>query len=391
MKNLTVRGYSQGEIARLLYKRSKLSDDVIVLPNTPMAANMRFDRVALDFDKDNHHRPYFSFTEGRIDSIVIPNMRELVPELKTDKMTVRFNYENMIDISLRWDLSEKELTELIPKGLFGSDYAIDHDGKDNPNLRPKGGEGIVIPEEFTDTIWEEIPINGTFRMVMDKHMGKKIPIISIEPELDNGFARTNSRVSGYKDIAVYVAEKQYYPSSEKADFGDYISLENTIEVESRPSAEPKTIPMAKEKKPDYEMTPSEQREAAYLSQLAGNIEERKEAYHVDDDVDYMASMDGKINPDNPDEVYTMFTESDPYDTTVYLDTREVESEESYEDSDVEVVKEGEAFTEEELADMGFTPHVSHENERKDTNQTAQAIAAGERMIQNAEQGGAQLE
>lgn len=362
---VSVRGYSKGEVSRLLLKRSRVNHDVLDVPSVAMEATIRFDRVHLNFDEIHKNRPYFSFTEGKIYAVKINDMRNLMPELNADTLEVHFPEGSRPDINAHWDLNEQELMQLIPKGLFGSDYFVDNGNTDPyglpcPNRKPKNGEGIQFPSEYTEAFWE-LPIQSTLRMVMENDGLKPIPVVSVVPELDNGFIRTNSRISGYDNIAQYVPIKEYLNEQVTRDIGKYITIDDSIE-NVKPSAEPKPVEIPK--KESVYLTPSEQVESEYRSKLLGNVAERIAAYNVSDDIDFNARAEHAVDVQEPILV-------DPYED--------------------EALRSGDAFTIEELEDMGLIeryddkPDVSYETAEVQPRTETKKSTKGSRRSKSSEE------
>ena len=296
MSVLQVRGYGRGGIARELYRRSQVKDDVKVLPETPMEANLVFDKVKVAYDKDNNMRPYFYFMNGRVQSVSIRNMKALAPELGVDEVFATFESGSAPELACRWDLSNMEIASLVPKCLFGSDYSVDHEGEDVPYPKPRFGDCMDMAEEFTSSVWEGIPIKSTVRMSVDFQDGKPVPIISVEPELDNYELRTNSRISGFQDIARFIPEKTYQQEGLTEDYTDIFEVESF--GTDKPSAEPK--PLVKPEEKFVPMTPSEKREAAVVAGLKGDVEEGVRARVTGRDMEY-AVRDEDVGKGQADE------------------------------------------------------------------------------------------
>lgn len=385
MSTLQVRGHGRGGIARELYKRSKVKDDVKVLPDVFMEANLVFDKVKVAYDKENNMRPYFSFLDGRIISVIIPGVRDFAPELGVDNINATFDPGSSPDVTCRWDLSNAEIADLVPKCLFGSDYGVDHEGEDCPYPKPRFGDCMEMAEEFTSSVWEGIPIKSTVRILVDFQDGKPVPVISIEPELENNEIRTNSRVSGFQDIARFIPEKSYQQSGLTEDFQDIFDVE-TFGRSEKASAEPR--PLVKPEEKFVPMTPSEKREAAIVAGLSGDVSAGVAARQTGDDIEYAVRDEEKAGSRVDESASGSRYDVSDSGEEIMLDPYEAKA-----------IQRGEAFGEDELEAFNLIDRKKekpadsyvYDNNKNKKNSVLSAVAAADDLRRRQAEEGLGLE
>ena len=396
---IRVDGYAAGsEPARLMRQRSRVEQDVLEISNVSVMADMKFYKASHSFDLAHLHRPYL-FYEGHIQSITVPGLADIAPELHSNAMRVDFGKDSspLPDISVHWNLRNDEIIELVKKEIFGSDWSID---KDDPNaLKPIGEEGIEKAQLFTNSVFEGVPVTGALSIYVDTDTnGKQTPIVVFKPNTYNGIVYTNSRVTDYADISVYFPDKPHYENYvEPNDLGDKVLVQSSIldvQKSAGLSAEPKPYEM-QSSKPGNTMTPSELAESEHVSELQGNVAERIAAHYESERIDEIARKAEQLDvPDASDDTPQKAVSADDkavVDSSVLSpDVAVFESgdsdESGFDDAELESMGLGQQTETQRIAEEKVRKFAK-ERENKHASDVAKAVAEGEKLAKEAESDG----
>lgn len=273
----SIRGFCNDDVSRKLIQRHKLLGDVIKVEELDVEVDVTFDSASIEFE-ENTHRPYIFFREGHITAVT--------GDFPYDVIRCNFTRKNAPDLELQWNLSNEEIKELTDKGLYGYDDSY-----------PKLKSIFEIPDIFTEVLWSKIPVKANvyaFETELDN--GAMLPLISIEI-LNQYDQVTNSRISGYENIASYFARPEFYDERYIDDKNEYFTLsdEEVLGLVDTDSDEKNdninrvdTIKV---------LSPSEQQEEAIRGKLRQQIRENIESITSQNMVDDIARIDENLDID----------------------------------------------------------------------------------------------
>ena len=371
MRNVTVKGYGTGSNFRVI-QRYKDKPGIYMRERVLVSADFRFSKVRMQFRES--HRPYLDMYAGKISAVRFNPHDVIDPSLpEGEHYEVKFNMSTAPDIDGNWNFNNVEVVELIGKGLFGFEHQYDPDNYPRP-YRPYG---IEIPAEYTEAVWQDVPIECDIAMLYSPD-GASVVTVKTSDEI----VQLDSKRSGYVDIvADYVRNAEFYDDSIKASPEEYFITADLAEdqmlvsekdkrkkeAEAQSAAEKISV-LTNVKTREEEL--QDALEAKLQGEVAEGIESAKAARAFDkaaSDVDKRIEMIlQKQELEAAEAGQDDKADSDkPIDLEVYDYNEDVINRDMAEElSDMQV---GDAYTDEELEALGFTiRHATIENETKTT-------------------------
>lgn len=251
--------HNSSEDRTMRIERSLKNSRIVSKEDIDARVTVCFDNVKLEFDEVSK-RPYIMFRDGEV--------KNVSGRFPYGIQNVRFRQGKRPPVEIRWELTNEEIIELVGNGLYGY----------GPN-RPKMKEQLHIPDIFTETDFENIPVKvDVFATEYVDEDQKQIPIISCSIKEPYGCV-TNSEETGYGNIAACFGKaKQEFMLD-----NDRKMVENIPENELwgyTPEAEDEMIV-----RPERVLTREEETEQQLCAMFAAEIAVRRDEHIVSADID----------------------------------------------------------------------------------------------------------
>ncbi len=251
--------HNSSEDRTMRIEKSLKNSRIVSREDMDARAAVCFDSAKIEFDEDSK-RPYIMFRDGEV--------KRVSGRFPYDIQSVRFRQGKRPPVEIRWELSNEEIIELVGNGLYGY----------GPN-RPKMKDQLHIPDIFTETDFENIPVKvDVFATECVDEEQKQIPVISCFIKNPYGCV-TNSEETGYGNIAACFgkAKQELVLDNDRQIMADIPENELWGYV---PELEDEMIV-----RPEKVLTREEEAEQQLCAMFAAEISMRRDEHIISADID----------------------------------------------------------------------------------------------------------